>query len=101
MAARPPAGAPFGSGVAAAASPVKKKMSLSDYKSKMSKAQGVRPSVSTVLLKTSLSNADEPKSASSLDTAGAADSPTMDKQGETQGLTNGAPPTSASLNGTL
>ena len=94
-----PFGAPFPNGVAAAASPVKKKMSLSDYKSRMSKAQGVKPSVSTVLIKTSLSNADEPKSASSLDTAGAADSPTTDTQGEAQGLTNGAPPTSATPNG--
>jgi hypothetical protein len=96
-----PFGAPFTNGLATTASPVKKKMSLSDYKSRMNKVQAAKPSVSTPSLKMSLSTADEPKSASSLDTAGAVDSPTTDQRSEAHGLTNGAPPAPASLNATL
>jgi len=96
-----PFGAPFVNNLAATASPVKKKMSLSDYKSRMSKVQAARPSVSTASLKTPLPNADELKSASSLDTPGALDSPSTDKKNEAQGLTNGAPAASTLLNGTL
>lgn len=91
-----PFGAPFVNGLAATASPVKKKMSLSDYKSRMSKVQAAKPSLSTTSLKTPVSSADEPKSASSLDTTGAVDSPTTDKKNDSQGLTNGA-----SLTGSL
>ncbi|KAB5571938.1 PHD-finger domain-containing protein [Coniochaeta sp. 2T2.1] len=82
-----PFGTPFTNGVAAAASPVKKKMSLSDYKSRL-KAQGAKTSVSTAPLKSSLSNADEPRSASSLDTPGAVESPSAEKKNEeAQGTT--------------
>jgi hypothetical protein len=42
-----PFGAAFVNGHTAAASPVKKKMSLSDYKSRLSKAQAAKPSIST------------------------------------------------------
>lgn len=95
-----PFGAAFANGLTATASPVKKKMSLSDYKSRMSKVQAAKPSLSAAALKTSLSTTDEPKSASSLDTEGAVDSPSTVKKTETQDLTNGGPPASASLNGT-
>ncbi|KAK4038253.1 hypothetical protein C8A01DRAFT_17649 [Parachaetomium inaequale] len=53
-------------GVAATPSPVKKKLSLSDYKSRMSKAAAARPSIGTTLLKP-VPSADEPRSATSTD----------------------------------
>lgn len=96
-----PFGAAFANGLSATASPVKKKMSLSDYKSRMSKVQAAKPSLSAAPLRTALSATDEPKSASSLDTEGPVDSPTTDKKSETHGVMNGAPPASATLNGTL
>ena len=76
-----PFGTPPINGMASTSGPVKKKMSLSDYRSRMHKAQATRPSVGTTVLKPSKPNADEPKSASSLDTAGTGpgDSPTAEK----------------------
>ena len=69
-------------GVVATPSPIKKKLSLSDYKSRMNKtaaAAASRPSVGTTLLKPS-PNSDDPKSASSTDLGS---SPTAEKAGET------------------
>ncbi|EFX04812.1 hypothetical protein CMQ_1740 [Grosmannia clavigera kw1407] len=71
---------PFGSlavnGAALATpSPVKKKMSLSDY-TKSRKAAGGRPLVGTSL-KPSISGAEEPKSATSADGMGLGDSPAV------------------------
>jgi len=73
---------PFGvsslNGVAANPSPVKKKLSLSDYtKSRMNKSAASRPSVGTTMLKP-ISNSEDPKSATSVDT-GATLSPTAEK----------------------
>lgn len=86
-----PFGPYFANHLAATASPVKKKMSLSDYnKSRLNKAHAAKPSVLTASLKTSLSNGDDPKSASLLDSAGAVDAETTDKKTEPHGLTNGA-----------
>lgn len=65
-------------GIAATPSPIKKKLSLSDYRSRMNKAAAARPSVGTTLLKP-VSSSDEPKSATSVDTAGAGGSPTAEK----------------------
>ncbi|OAA68402.1 PHD-finger domain-containing protein [Niveomyces insectorum RCEF 264] len=71
---------PFGSPVVTP-SPVKKKMSLSDY-TKSRKAAASRPSVGT-MLKPLPPNADEPKSATSADDTAASDSPTaVEKAGE-------------------
>jgi hypothetical protein len=72
-----PFGPPAVNGVAANPSPVKKKMSLSDYKSRMSKTS--KPTLGTTMLKPPSSNGDEPKSATSVDLPGSADSPTADK----------------------
>lgn len=58
-------------GVAATSSPVKKKMSLSDYKSRMNKA---RPAAGTSLKP--VGNTDDPKSATSVDTS----SPPVEKE---------------------
>jgi len=69
-------------GVAASPSPVKKKLSLSDYRSRMSKAAAARPSVGTTLLKP-VSGADEPKSATSTDGGAPASSPLPEKPTET------------------
>jgi len=66
-------------GMAASPSPVKKKLSLSDY-TKSRKAAAGRPPLGTTLLKSS-SNLDEPKSATSVD-AGASDSPVGEKAGD-------------------
>jgi hypothetical protein len=69
---------PFGSSVAnsfglasamVTPSPIKKKMSLSDYKSRHNKAQAAKPSAGTASLNASVSIVEEPKSASSVDTA--------------------------------
>jgi len=72
---------PFGpssvNGVAANPSPVKKKLSLSDYTKRMNKV-AARPSVGTTTLKP-LTGSDEPKSATSVDVATAFDSPTNEK----------------------
>lgn len=78
-----------GIGVAVTPSPIKKKMSLSDYKSRHKTA---RPSIGTAPLKTSvsMSNVEEPKSASSVDTSAAGASPATEKAVETQVSTNGA-----------
>jgi uncharacterized protein len=77
---------PFGpsavNGIAATPSPIKKKLSLSDY-TKSRKAAAGRPSVGTSL-KASTSNVDDPKSATSVDSAVAADSPTAEKTVEAQ-----------------
>ncbi|KAH6635564.1 hypothetical protein B0J18DRAFT_51657 [Chaetomium sp. MPI-SDFR-AT-0129] len=62
-------------------SPVKKKLSFNDYKSRMNKAGAARPSVGTTLLKP-VSDADEPKSATSTDGGVATSSPVMEKPGE-------------------
>ncbi|KAH6631596.1 hypothetical protein F5144DRAFT_225094 [Chaetomium tenue] len=62
-------------------SPVKKKLTFNDYKSRMSRAAGARPSIGTTLLKP-LSNADEPKSATSTDGGALTSSPTSEKPAE-------------------
>ncbi|KAK3687535.1 hypothetical protein B0T22DRAFT_131208 [Podospora appendiculata] len=70
-------------GITATASPVKKKLSLSDYtKSRMNKVAASRPSVGTTLLKP-LPSSDEPKSAASVDNGGLLDSPTTEKSTDT------------------
>ncbi|KAL2171718.1 hypothetical protein VTG60DRAFT_2014 [Thermothelomyces hinnuleus] len=68
-------------GVAPSPSPVKKKLSLSDYKSRMNKAAAARPSVATTLLKP-ISSTDEPKSAASADGGASAGSPIPEKPAE-------------------
>jgi len=70
--------------VAASPSPVKKKLSLSDYRSRMSKAASAaaRPSIGTTLLKP-VSSADEPKSATSTDGGAPVSSPLPEKPSET------------------
>jgi hypothetical protein len=78
-------GSPFGisslNGIAANPSPVKKKLSLSDYtKSRMNKSAS-RPSIGTTALKP-IPNSDDPKSATSVDTGGTLDSPTAEKLSE-------------------
>jgi hypothetical protein len=90
-------GGHFMNGNTAVPSPVKKKMSLSDY---MNKVQAAKPSVATVSLKTSHSTADEPKSASSLDSQGAVPSPSTDNKNESEASSRG-PCASASANGVL
>ncbi|KAL2159399.1 hypothetical protein VTH06DRAFT_2403 [Thermothelomyces fergusii] len=75
---------PSVNGVAPSPSPVKKKLSLSDYKSRMNKAAAARPSVATTLLKPVLS-ADEPKSATSADGGASASSPIPEKAAEGSG----------------
>ncbi|KAK4156842.1 hypothetical protein C8A00DRAFT_12285 [Chaetomidium leptoderma] len=69
-------------GVAATPSPVKKKLSLSDYKSRMSKAAAARPSIGTTLLKPVSSAAEDLKSATSADGGAGASSPTAEKPTE-------------------
>lgn len=76
-------------GIAANPSPVKKKMSLSDYRSRMNKVQAARPSVGTTMLKPPSANGDEPKSATSVDAPGAADSPTEKPTTDSGASTNG------------
>jgi len=73
---------PSVNGVAASPSPVKKKLSLSDYKSRMSKAAAARPSIGTTMLKP-VSSADEPRSATSTDGGAPASSPLPEKPTET------------------
>ncbi|KAL1864504.1 hypothetical protein VTK73DRAFT_5830 [Phialemonium thermophilum] len=80
---------PLVNGVGAHPSPVKKKMSLSDYKSRMSKAQAARPTVGTTALKPSTPGADEPKSATSLETPLTAESPSSEKASEMGPTVNG------------
>jgi len=68
-------------GTTATPSPVKKKLSLSDWtKSRANKAAAGRPSIGTTMLKP-IPGLDEPKSAASTDTTtnGAFESPTTDK----------------------
>ncbi|KAL2016645.1 hypothetical protein VTK56DRAFT_3225 [Thermocarpiscus australiensis] len=72
---------PSVNGVAANPSPVKKKLSLSDYKSRMNKAAAGRLSVGTSLLKPTGSSED-PKSATSVDSGGAVSSPAAEKASE-------------------
>ncbi|KLU81397.1 hypothetical protein MAPG_00487 [Magnaporthiopsis poae ATCC 64411] len=67
------------SSTAAAPSPVKKKLSLSDY-TKSRKAAGGRPSVGTSL-KAAMSNPDDPKSATSVGTPSVSDSPSAANAG--------------------
>jgi len=69
---------PSVNGIAANPSPVKKKMSLSDY-TKRNKAAASRPSVGTTLLKPVSGGSDEPRSAVSVDNHGALDSPVVEK----------------------
>lgn len=66
---------------AANPSPIKKKLSLSDY-TKSRKAAAGRPSIGT-LLKASTPGGDEPRSATSLDTSSAPESPSNDRAMET------------------
>ena len=79
-------------GIAATPSPIKKKLSLSDYKSRMNKAAAARPSVGTTPLKP-VSSAEEPKSATSPDggAAAAGVSPTAEKYTDTVTLTTTIP----------
>ncbi|KAK4233175.1 hypothetical protein C8A03DRAFT_39138 [Achaetomium macrosporum] len=72
---------PSVNGVAATPSPVKKKLSLSDYKSRMNKAAAARPSPGTSLLRPSTS--EEPKSATSTEGGGAGSSPAAERDNET------------------
>ncbi|KAK4126649.1 hypothetical protein N657DRAFT_654951 [Parathielavia appendiculata] len=76
-------GPPSVGGAAVTPSPVKKKLSLSDYKNRLSKAAAARPpSVGTSLLKAVSSSADDlPKSATSTDggTTTAGSSPVVEK----------------------
>ncbi|KAL2147788.1 hypothetical protein VTI28DRAFT_5560 [Corynascus sepedonium] len=69
--------------VAPSPSPVKKKLSLSDYKSRMNKAAAARPSIGTTLKP--VSSADEPKSATSTDGGAATGSPIPEKPAESGG----------------
>ena len=62
-------------------SPMKKKLTFNDYKSRMSRAAGSRPSIGTTTLKP-LANADEPKSATSVDGGALAGSPVPEKPAE-------------------
>ncbi|KAK3390531.1 hypothetical protein B0H63DRAFT_118484 [Podospora didyma] len=80
-------------------SPVKKKLSLSDYtKSRMNKAAASRPSLGTTMLKP-MSNSEDPKSATSVDNGGVLDSPTAEKLSEPTNST--ASTTITSVNGTV
>ncbi|KAK3306586.1 uncharacterized protein B0T15DRAFT_146004 [Chaetomium strumarium] len=72
---------PSVNGVAATPSPVKKKLSLSDYKSRMNKAAVARPPLATTLLRPSSS--EDPKSATSTEGGGAVSSPTAERNNET------------------
>jgi len=90
-----PFGPPVVNGVAVNPSPVKKKLSLSDYRSRRNKVQAARPSIGTTMLKPPSANGDEPKSATSVDTPGAADSPT-EKTTTDSGVTTNGISTSAS-----
>lgn len=97
-----PFGPPSVNGFAANPSPIKKKLSLSDYtKNRMNKT-GTKPSLGTNNLRPSTSNIDEPKSATSADESIAVDSPTTEKP--TDGLptpgTNAMAP-EFSVNGSL
>jgi hypothetical protein len=68
-------------------SPVRKKLTLSDYKSRMSRSAGAfRPLTGTPLSKP-LSSTDEPKSATSADSGVHASSPIPDKPAETAAAT--------------
>jgi len=83
-------GSPFGisslNGIAANPSPVKKKLSLSDYtKSRMNKGAS-RPSVGTTVLKP-IPNSEDPTSATSVDTGGTLDSPIAEKLNEVTSAT--------------
>jgi len=87
---------PFGgsalNGIVVNPSPVKKKLSLSDYtKSRMNKGTAGRPSVGTTSLKP-MSNSEDPKSATSVEL----DSPTAEKINEAANST----PTSATVTAT-
>ncbi|KAK3502995.1 hypothetical protein B0T13DRAFT_188058 [Neurospora crassa] len=78
-------------GLTANPSPIKKKLSLSDYtKSRMNKAAAARPSVSVPSLKPNAA-LDEPKLTTSDDNGGAASgSPTTEKVTDTTGSTTAA-----------
>lgn len=91
-----PFGPPTVNSLTGTASPVKKKMSLSDYKSRMNKVQAAKPSVSTAPLKTPLAATDEPESASSQDIPVVVNSSSTDKKDDARGLMNGAPVASTS-----
>jgi hypothetical protein len=79
---------PFGNSVAnnfglslamATPSPIKKKMSLSDYKSRHNKAQAAKPSTGMAPLNAPVSITEEPKSASLVDTVMTGVSPSTEK----------------------
>jgi uncharacterized protein len=91
------AASPFGgsalNGIAVNPSPVKKKLSLSDYtKSRMNKGAAGRPSVGTTMLKP-ISNSEDPKSATSVEL----DSPTAEKINE---ATNSTTPSATAATAT-
>ncbi len=93
-----PLGPPPASSIVATPSPVKKKLSLSDYKSRMNKAAAARPSVGTTLKP--VSAADEPKSATSTDGAGVGSSPAQEKAADS--ATNPTPAaTTSTTNGSV
>jgi uncharacterized protein len=81
-----PFGPPSVNGVTAQPSPVKKKLSLSDYtKSRMNKTAGGKPAVGPNSLRTSTSNLEDSKTVNGSDSTGA--SPTGERI--TDGLANG------------
>lgn len=85
-----PFGPPSANGIANP-SPVKKRMTLSDYSKRVNKGQAAKQPPGTATLKTSLSNSDDPKSAVTGDTTGVIDLPTADKT-----IAAGVPTTTAS-----
>jgi hypothetical protein len=97
-----PLAPPSASSIVATPSPVKKKLSLSDYKSRMNKAAAARPSVGTTLKP--VSAADEPKSAISTDGAGVGSSPAQEKPAEAGATATNPTPaatTSSTTNGSV
>ncbi|KAH7626283.1 hypothetical protein B0T09DRAFT_53419 [Sordaria sp. MPI-SDFR-AT-0083] len=86
-----PFGPPSVNSLTANPSPIKKKLSLSDYtKSRMNKAAAARPSISVPSLKP-IPALDEPKSTTSDDNGGAASgSPTTEKVADATGSTTTA-----------
>lgn len=92
---------PSVNGIVATPSPVKKKLSLSDYKSRMNKAAAARPSIGTTPLKP-VPSADDPKSATSTDGGTATGiSPTAEKPIETATPAATARATTSTVDGAL
>jgi hypothetical protein len=88
---------PSVSGAVATPSPVKKKLTLSDYKNRLSKAAAARPSVGTTMLKP-VPAADEPKSATSTDGGGTAGtSPIAEKAPDLAGPAGAAATTTTTV----